>query len=33
MFHSIPLTMAAEAILNELGVRQLALRMPFEGVH
>jgi hypothetical protein len=27
-----PLTMAADAILFELGVRQLAARIPFEGV-
>jgi hypothetical protein len=32
MFCSVPLTMAAEAILVDLGVRQLALRIPFEGV-
>jgi hypothetical protein len=32
MFYSIPLTMAAEAKFYELGVRQLAARIPFEGV-
>jgi hypothetical protein len=32
MFYSITLTMAADAILFELGVRQLAARLPFEGV-
>jgi hypothetical protein len=32
MFYSFPLTMAAGAILVELGVRQLASRIPFEGV-
>jgi hypothetical protein len=29
---SVPLTMAAYAVLFELGVRQLAARIPFEGV-
>jgi hypothetical protein len=28
----VPLTMAAEAVLFELGVRQLAARIPLEGV-
>jgi hypothetical protein len=32
MFHSIPLTRAADAKLFELGVRQLAAGIPFEGV-
>jgi hypothetical protein len=32
MFYSAPLAMAADAILFELGVRQLAARIPFEGV-
>jgi hypothetical protein len=32
MFYSVQLTMAADAILFELGVRQLAARIPFEGV-
>jgi hypothetical protein len=32
MFYSIPLTMAADATLFELGVRQLAARISFEGV-
>jgi hypothetical protein len=32
MFYSVPLTMAADAKLFELGVRQLAARKPFEGM-
>jgi hypothetical protein len=32
MFYSVPLTMAADAILVELDVRKLASRIPFEGV-
>jgi hypothetical protein len=32
MFYSVKLTMAAGAILFELGVRQLAARILFEGV-
>jgi hypothetical protein len=32
MFYSVPLAMAAEAVLFELGVRQIAARIPFEGV-
>jgi hypothetical protein len=32
MFYSIMLTMAADEIVFELGVRQLAARIPFEGV-
>jgi hypothetical protein len=32
MFYSIPLTMAADAVLFELGVCQLAARTPFEGM-
>jgi hypothetical protein len=32
MFYSVLLTMAAEATLFELGVRQLAAQIPFEGV-
>jgi hypothetical protein len=32
MFYSIPLTMAADAQLFELEVRQLAALIPFEGV-
>jgi hypothetical protein len=32
MFYSIQLTIAAGAILFELGVRQLAARIPFEDV-
>jgi hypothetical protein len=32
MFYSIPLIMAADAKLFVLGVRQLAGRIPFEGV-
>jgi hypothetical protein len=32
MFYSAPLTMAAEAIHFEHGVRQIAARIPFEGV-
>jgi hypothetical protein len=32
MFYSVTLTMAAEAISFELGVRQLAVLLPFEGV-
>jgi mRNA-degrading endonuclease toxin of MazEF toxin-antitoxin module len=32
MFYSVPLTIAADAILFELGVRQLATQIPFEGV-
>jgi hypothetical protein len=32
MFYSVPVTMAADAILLELGVRQLAARIPFAGV-
>jgi hypothetical protein len=32
MFYSIPLTMAADAILFELGVHQFAARIPFEGM-
>jgi hypothetical protein len=31
MFYSIPLTMDDDAILFDLDVRQLALRIPFEG--
>jgi hypothetical protein len=32
MFYSMPLTMAADAKLFELGVCQLAAPIPFEGV-
>jgi hypothetical protein len=32
MFYSVPLTMIADAVLFELGVRQLAARIPFECV-
>jgi hypothetical protein len=32
MFYSVLLTMAADAILIELGVCQIASRIPFEGV-
>jgi hypothetical protein len=32
MFFSVSLTMAADAILVELGVRLFASRIPFEGV-
>jgi hypothetical protein len=32
MFYTVPLTMAADAILFELGVRQISARIPFEGV-
>jgi hypothetical protein len=32
MFYSVPLTIAADAKLFKLGVRQLAARIPFEGV-
>jgi hypothetical protein len=32
MFYSILLAMTANAILVELGVRQLASRIPFEGM-
>jgi hypothetical protein len=32
MFYSIPLTMAADAVLFEFGVCQLAAQIPFEGV-
>jgi hypothetical protein len=32
MFYRVPLTMAADAILFELSVRQLAARILFEGV-
>jgi hypothetical protein len=32
MFYSVPLTMAADAILFELGVPQLAAGIPFEGM-
>jgi hypothetical protein len=32
MFYSVPLAMAADAKLVEIGVRQLAARIPFEGV-
>jgi hypothetical protein len=32
MFYSVPLTMASNAKLFELGVRQLAARIPFKGV-
>jgi hypothetical protein len=32
MIYSVPLTMAADAILFELGVRQLAARIPLKGV-
>jgi hypothetical protein len=32
MFYSVPLTMAADAKLFELGVRQLAAGIPFEGI-
>jgi hypothetical protein len=32
MFYIVPLTMAADAILVELGVRQLASGITFEGV-
>jgi hypothetical protein len=32
MFYSVLLTMAADATLFELGVRQLTARIPFEGV-
>jgi hypothetical protein len=32
MFYSGPLTMAADAILFELGVRHLAAPIPFEGM-
>jgi hypothetical protein len=32
MFYSIPLTMAADAVLFKPGVSQLAAQIPFEGV-
>jgi hypothetical protein len=32
MFYSVPLTMAADATLFELGMLQLAARIPFEGM-
>jgi hypothetical protein len=32
MFYSVTLIMAADAILFELGVGQLAARIPFEGM-
>jgi hypothetical protein len=32
MFYSVLLTLAADALLFELGVRQLAARIPFEGM-
>jgi hypothetical protein len=32
MFYSVPLTVAADAKLFELGVRQLAPQVPFESV-
>jgi hypothetical protein len=32
MFYSVPLTMASNAKFFELGVRQLAARIPFKGV-
>jgi hypothetical protein len=32
MFYSVPLTIAADAKVFELGVRQVAARIPFEGV-
>jgi hypothetical protein len=31
MFYSVPLTLSADAVLFELGVRQLAAQIPFEG--
>jgi hypothetical protein len=32
MFYSVTLTLAADTILFELGVRQLTARIPFEGM-
>jgi hypothetical protein len=32
MINSVTLTMAVDTILFELGVRQFAVRIPFEGV-
>jgi hypothetical protein len=32
MFYSVALTITADAKIFELGVRQLAARIPFEGV-
>jgi hypothetical protein len=32
MFYSVQLTMAADSVLFGLGLRQLAARIPYEGV-